>query len=60
MVGLGEELNELKVVKRDGRKVDFNGTKIALAIQKGFESIKIIDDDNFLISTRGDRNRHPL
>ena len=46
MVGLGEELNELKVVKRDGRKVDFNGTKIALAIQKGFESIKIIDDDN--------------
>ena len=46
MVGLGEELNELKVVKRDGRKVDFNGTKIALAIQKGFETIKIIDDDN--------------
>ena len=46
MVGLGEELNELKVVKRDGRKVDFNGTKIALAIQKGFESVKIIDDDN--------------
>ncbi len=27
------------VVKRDGKKVDFNGPKIALAIKKGFDSI---------------------
>lgn len=44
MVGIEEELLNLKVVKRDGRKVDFNGTKIALAIQKGFESIKVYDE----------------
>lgn len=29
----------IKVVKRDGKKVDFDGTKIALAIKKGFDSI---------------------
>ena len=45
MLGLEDELLNLKVVKRDGRKVDFNGTKIALAIQKGFESIKIYDEN---------------
>ena len=44
MIGL-EELTNLKVVKRDGRKVDFNGTKITLAIQKGFDSIKIYDEN---------------
>ena len=44
MIGL-EEIENLKVVKRDGRKVDFNGTKIALAIQKGFDSIKIYDEN---------------
>ncbi len=29
----------LKVVKRNGKKVDFDGTKIAIAIKKGFDSI---------------------
>lgn len=34
------ETNEtLQVVKRNGKKVDFNGSKIAIAIQKGFESV---------------------
>ena len=44
MIGL-EELANLKVVKRDGRKVEFNGTKIALAIQKGFDSVRIYDEN---------------
>ena len=44
MIDLDELIN-LKVVKRDGRKVDFNGTKITLAIQKGFDSIKIYDEN---------------
>ncbi len=35
---------ELKVVKRNGKKVDFDETKIALAIKKGFDSI-IIDTE---------------
>lgn len=34
----------LKVVKRNGKKVDFNGAKIALAIQKGFDNIVLPDD----------------
>ena len=31
----------VKVVKRDGKKVDFDGTKIAIAIKKGFDSVSI-------------------
>ena len=34
----------LKVVKRDGKKVDFNGTKIAMAIKKAFDQIDKCDD----------------
>ena len=30
----------LIVIKRDGKKVPFNGTKIALAIKKGFDSLE--------------------
>ena len=44
MPNIEEELLEtIKVVKRNGSKVDFNGTKIAMAIKKGFDSIKDID-----------------
>lgn len=32
-------VENIKVIKRDGKKVDFDGTKIALAIKKGFDSI---------------------
>lgn len=35
----------MKVIKRDGKKVDFDGTKIALAIKKGFDSITA-DEEN--------------
>ena len=35
-----EEKLDLVVVKRNGKKVDFDATKIALAIKKGFDSIK--------------------
>ena len=34
-----EKSVNITVVKRDGKKVDFNGPKIALAIKKGFDSI---------------------
>ena len=33
----------IKVVKRDGKKVDFDGMKIALAIKKGFDSVTLND-----------------
>ena len=29
----------LQVVKRNGKKVDFNKTKIAIAIKKGFDDV---------------------
>lgn len=46
MVGVEEQLATLKVVKRDGKKVDFNGTKIAMAIKKAFDHFIILDDDD--------------
>ena len=42
-----EELVEiLKVEKRNGKKVDFDGSKIAIAIKKGFDSVKVEDEEN--------------
>ncbi len=37
--------NTLLVVKRNGSKVPFNGTKVALAIKKGFDSVLVEDND---------------
>ena len=39
MTNVDEILEQLEVVKRNGKKVSFNGTKIAVAIKKGFDSI---------------------
>ena len=39
-------LQELQVVKRNGKKVDFDGSKIALAIKKGFDSVNTINDED--------------
>ena len=40
MTGIMEDTTlELQVVKRNGKKVDFDGTKIAMAIKKGFDSL---------------------
>ena len=38
MVTKVKEMPSLKVIKRDGKKVDFLGTKIAVAIKKGFDA----------------------
>lgn len=40
-----EEVKELIVVKRNGKKVEFDGSKIALAIKKGFDSIVSSDQE---------------
>lgn len=45
MIDTEEKLTTLKVVKRNGRKVEWNGTKIAVAIKKGFDSIKTEEDE---------------
>ena len=40
-----EFFDTVKVIKRNGSRVSFNGTKIAMAIKKGFDSIKVLDDE---------------
>ena len=40
-----EEKANLIVVKRNGKKVDFDGAKIALAIKKGFDNINEQDEE---------------
>ncbi len=42
-----ELLQHLQVVKRNGKKVEFNGTKIAVAIKKGFDSISNEDERKY-------------
>ena len=44
-----DKISDLTVIKRNGKKVDFDGSKIALAIKKGFDNAVIIvdnDEDN--------------
>ena len=45
MKGKGVEVSNLTVVKRNGKKVDFDGSKIALAIKKGFDNVTITNGD---------------
>ena len=40
-----EVLENLKVVKRNGKKVNFDTTKVAIAIKKGFDGIGKTEDE---------------
>jgi len=42
-----EKLKGFKIVKRNGKKVDFDGSKIALAIKKGFDSVNQTEDEEY-------------
>ena len=42
---VNELLEELTVIKRNGKKVPFDGAKIALAIKKGFDSVEVDNDE---------------
>ncbi len=46
MVEKLEKISALTVVKRNGKKVDFNGAKIALAIKKGMDHFTIMNGDD--------------
>ncbi len=46
MIDVEDNLSALQVVKRNGKKVEWNGTKIAVAIKKGFDSIKDENEEN--------------
>ena len=41
-----EKLSSMIVIKRDGKKVNFDGTKIAIAIKKGFDSVEKYEEDD--------------
>ena len=41
MVEVSDKLEQLMVFKRNGKKVPFDETKIALAIKKGFDSVSV-------------------
>ncbi len=46
MTEVSDKLENLVVIKRNGKKVEFDETKIALAIKKGFDSVEVdIDED---------------
>jgi ribonucleoside-triphosphate reductase len=45
-------LENLKVVKRNGRKVNFDTTKVAIAIKKGFDGINRIEEDEEKYTTK--------
>ena len=40
-----DKLENLTVIKRNGKKVDFDHTKIALSIKKGFDSVEVDTED---------------
>ena len=41
-----DKVSALTVIKRNGKKVDFDGSKIALAIKKGFDHVVVTDGDD--------------
>ena len=42
-----EKLDYLTVIKRSGKKVEWNGTKIAIAIKKAFDSLEKGEEKNY-------------
>ena len=55
-----ENVTNLKVVKRSGKKVDFDGTKIAIAIKKGFDNLKIASVIKIIIAARIPSNAYSI
>ncbi len=47
MIETEEKLCQIEVVKRNGRKVEYDGAKIAMAIKKGFDSVSIDEEKKY-------------
>ena len=56
MVTTEEQLENLIVVKRDGKKVSFDETKVALAIKKGFDSLNKTSDEEIAESKYNEKD----
>ena len=48
--------NNLKVIKRNGRKVDFDSTKIVVAIKKGFDSVTLVNTNDEQITKYNEKD----
>ncbi len=57
LIEVPQKVAKIVVVKRDGKKVEFNGAKIALAIQKGFEDIISMEDKAYTKYNETDVNK---
>ena len=47
MVDIEDKILAITVVKRNGKKVDFDGSKIAVAIKKGFDSVATEEEKKY-------------
>lgn len=47
MIETEEKLCQIEVVKRNGKKVEYDGAKIAMAIKKGFDSVSIDEEKKY-------------
>ena len=47
MVDIEEKILAITVIKRNGKKVDFDGSKIAVAIKKGFDSVMAEEEKKY-------------
>ena len=57
LIEVPQKVAKIVVVKRDGKKVEFNGAKIALDIQKGFEDIISMEDKAYTKYNETDVNK---
>lgn len=51
-----DRVSTLTVIKRNGKKVDFDGSKIAIAIKKGFDNITTLNDDDEVIKKYNEKD----
>ena len=53
MIETEEKLETIEVVKRNGKKVEFDGAKVAMAIKKGFDSVLLdVEEDEKKYNTK--------
>ena len=52
MIEVDEFFDDVLVVKRNGKKASFDGSKVALAIKKGFDSVESYDEEGNVIDRK--------
>ena len=47
MVDIEDKILSISVIKRNGKKTNFDGSKIAVAIKKGFDSVNTDEEKKY-------------